>query len=237
MIEAATVNALQAGVFTLALVALLAWYRRIPDDRRTFCRPVLFVVGIAAVATALVAAGVGTISVGTGEIVVPSVLDDAVAYLVLYAVMARLAGIEGPAFVAIVLMPVAQRLGLELATVTGGTVALVGLVLLVGGQLVVAAFLLGPVWRRAQSVPEQRRLLHWKARNLLLFIVSMLIVFAVLAVVGVFDAFTTLIIEQYMMVLLRVGFAGFLFANLDAVGDVSLWPSSSSSVSDAPAAD
>jgi len=237
MIEAATLHGFRAGVYVVALVTLLAWYRRVPDDKRTFCRPVLFVVGFAAVATALVAAGVGTVTVGTGEVVVPSVVDDLVTYMVLYAVMARLAGIDGRALAAIVLTPVAQRLGFEVATVTDGPIALVGLLILVGGHLALAAFLIGPVWRRAQAVPEQPRLLHWKARNLLLFVVGMFVVFVLLALFGVFDDFTTLIVQQYMTVLLRVGFAGFLFANLDAVGGTSLRPSSPADPTDATPAD
>ncbi|NLV09414.1 rhodopsin [Halomicrobium mukohataei] len=228
MIEAATLHGFRAGVYVVALMVLLAWYRRVPDDQRAFCRPVLFVVGFAAVATALVAAGVGTVTVGTGEVVVPSVLDDLVAYMLLYAVMARLAGIDGRALGAIVFTPVAQRLGFEVATVTDGPIALLGLVILVGGHLALAAFLLGPIWRRAQAVPEQPRLLHWKARNLLLFIVGMFVVFVLLALFGIFDNFTTLIVQQYMTVLLRVGFAGFLFTNLDAVGAASLRPSTAS---------
>lgn len=105
-------------------------------------------------------------------------------------------------------------------------VALVGVVIVVGSHVALAAYLLGPIWRRVRGESEQRRLLHWKARNLLLFLIGMLIVFAVISLVGVFDTFVSLVIQQYMTVLIRVGFAGFLFANLDAVGSASLFPSS-----------
>lgn len=127
---------------------------------------------------------------------------------------------------------------IEATTVTGlaAGVYAVALVVLVGGYVGLVAYLLGPIWRRAQAVPEQRRLLHWKARNLLLFIIGMLIAFVILALFGVFDEFVTVTIQQYMAVLIRVGFAGFLFANLDAVGTTSLWPSSSPTL-DAKAAD
>jgi len=216
-------------------VVLIAWLRRLPADRRGLCLPVVLVVGVTAVMTALVAAGVGTVPVGTGEVVVPSLIADLVAYTVLYAVMARLADVGGRELAVVVVTPVAQRLGFEVATVTDGPVALLGLAILVGGYVGLVAYLLGPIWRRAQDVSEQRRLLHWKARNLLLFMIGMLIAFVILALFGVFDEFVTLSIQQYMAVLLRVGFAGFLFANLNAVGTTSLWPSAS--VSDAPAAD
>jgi hypothetical protein len=235
MIEPATVNGVAVGVYTVALVILLVWLRRLPADRRGLCTPVVFVVGVTAVTTALVAAGVGTITVGSGEVVVPSLIADLVAYSVLYGVMARLADVDGRELTVLVATPVAQRLGFEVATITDGLVALLGLAVLVGGYVGLVAYLLGPIWRRAQAVPEQRRLLHWKARNLLLFIVGMLIAFVILALFGVFDEFVTLAIQQYMAVLLRVGFAGFLLANLDAVGSVSLRPSTS--VSDAPTAD
>jgi hypothetical protein len=236
MIDATTVTGFATAVYAVALLVLVAWLRRIPADRRALCTPVVFVVGVTAVTTGLVAAGVGTIAVGTGEVVVPSLVADLVAYCVLYAVMARLADVDGRALAVIVATPVAQRLGFEVATVTGGAVALLGLAVLVGGYVGLVAYLFGPIWRRAQSVSEPRRLLHWKARNLLLFMIGMLIAFVILALFGVFDEFVTVTIQQYMAVLIRVGLAGFLFANLDAVGTTSLWPSSSS-VPDAPTAD
>ena len=228
MIEATTVHGLTAVVYAVALVVLLGWLRRVSAEHRRFCTPIVLVVGIAGVASALVAAGVGTLTVNGSEVVVPLFVESMIAYGVLYAVMARLADVEGRALAVIVLTPVVQRIAFEVAAVSGGIVALLGLVTVVGGHLAIAAYLLGPIWTQAQAVPEQRRLLHWKARNLVLFLIGMLIVYAVISLFGVFDAFVALVIQQYMAVLIRVGFAGFLLANLDAIGAASLRPSTAS---------
>ncbi|QCD65686.1 rhodopsin [Halomicrobium sp. ZPS1] len=228
MIEATTVYGLTAVVYAVALVVLWGWLRQVSPEHRRFCTPIVLVVALAGVASAVVAAGVGTITVNGSEVVVPLFVESMIAYGVLYAVMARLADVEGRALAAIVLTPVVQRIAFEVAAVSGGIVALIGLVVVVGGHLAIAAYLLGPVWTQTRGVPEQRRLLHWKARNLVLFLIGMLIAYAVIALFGVFDAFVSLAISQYMAVLIRVGFAGFLLANLDAVGSASLRPTTAS---------
>jgi hypothetical protein len=52
------------------------------------------------------------------------------------------------------------------------------------------------IWEAAQSLSEEQRLLHWKARNLLLFLVGMIIVSAMLGLFGVFDDFVNTVLTQ-----------------------------------------
>jgi len=225
MIETTMIDAGSTAVYAVALGLLLVWLRRVPVDRRTLCYPIVLVVGISAVALGLVTAGVGTVTINGYEMVLPTFLSDLISYALLYLVMARIGGVGGRPLALIVATPVVQRIAFELGVIFGGLFGIAALGFVVVGHAAIAAYLLGPVWRSLESVPEQRRLLHWKARNLVLFLIGMLIVYAVLSVGNIFDSVTSAVISRYMGILIRVGFAGFLFANLDAVGAASLRPS------------
>ncbi|WP_436923264.1 rhodopsin [Halosimplex amylolyticum] len=217
MIELSTVYGVATVVYALAAVGLLAWLTRVPGSKRLYCYPVVAAVGISAVTTALSLVGVGVLTVGGSPLDVPSVLDDLIAYSLLWAVAALLANESREMVGVFALVPAVQVVAFNGAAVLGGVVGLVGLFVVVAGHVLLAYLLLGPVWKRAQSIPDRQRLLHWKARNLLLFLIGMLIVFALLGVAGVFDAYVSGVLGEYLGALIRVGFAGFLFANVDAI--------------------
>jgi len=225
MIDLPLVTTGSTAVYAVALVVLLLWLRRVPVDRRTLCYPIVLIVGTSAVAVGLNTVGVGLVTINGYEVTFPTFLNDLFSYALLYLVMARIGGIEGRALALVVATPVAQRVAFEFGVVFGGLFGLGALGFVIVAHLAIAAYLLGPIWRSIQSMPEQRRLLHWKARNLVLFLMGMLIVYALISVGGIFDTVTSDIINQYMGILIRVGFAGFLFTNLDAVGGASLRPS------------
>ncbi|MFC7140193.1 bacteriorhodopsin [Halosimplex aquaticum] len=217
MIDLPTVSAVAAACYALATVGLIAWLRRVPESKRLFCYPVVAAVGISAVTTALSLAGVGVLTVNGTALDVPSVLDDLIAYPLLWAVAALLANESRKMVGVFALVPAVQVVAFNGASVVGGVVGLVGIASVVGGHVYLTYLLFGPVWERARRLPDRQRLLHWKARNLLLFLIGMLIVFAVLGVAGVFDAYVSGVIGEYLGALIRVGFAGFLFANVDAI--------------------
>lgn len=227
MIEATTVYAATTGVYVVALVVLLGLLRRVPEDQRSLCYPVVFVVGVAGAATALLAAGLGTVAVGGGKLEIPTIINDLVSYSLLWVVTVRIVDVDGRALAFVALTPVVQSLAFRIGALVGGVVGLVGLAIVVGGHIALGAYILGPIWNRTAGESEQRRLLHWKARNLLLFMIGVLIAFGVLSLTSVFDEFVTLVIGQYMAVVIRVGFAGFLFANLDVIGTAPLLPANS----------
>ncbi|WP_135365984.1 bacteriorhodopsin [Halosimplex halophilum] len=217
MIELSTVYAVAAAVYALAAVGLVAWLTRIPERRRTYCYPAVAAVGVSAVTTALSLVGVGVVAVGGGSLDLPSVLDDLIAYPLLWGVAALLANESRRTVGVFVAVPVVQVVAFNAASVLGGVVGLVGIATVVAGHLLLAYLLFGPVWERAGRLPDRQRLLHWKARNLLLFLIGMLIAYAVLGVAGVFDTYVSGVLGEYVGALIRVGFAGFLFANVDAI--------------------
>jgi len=217
MIDLSTVYAVAAVGYALATVVLVAWLRRLPRDRRAYCYPAVVAVGVSAVTTALSLAGVGVFALDGATLDVPSVLDDLVAYPLLWATAALLADESRRTVGVFVAVPAVQVVAFNVASVVGGLVGLVGIVAVIGGHVLLAYLLLGPIWARAQRLPDRQRLLHWKSRNLLLFLIGMLIVFAVLGVAGVFDTYVAGVLAEYVGALIRVGFAGFLFANVDAL--------------------
>ncbi|WP_424018228.1 rhodopsin [Halorientalis pallida] len=214
MISAATVYAASAGVYAVVIAALVLWLRRIPEAYHKYCYPVLGIVVISGIAVALDAAGIGTVVVNEYPITIPSLLGDLIAYPALWAVAALLAGVGRRMLAITIALPFVQRASFTIAATTGGLIALVMLAVLVGGHLVLLYLYRNQIWEAAQSVSDEQRLLHWKGRNLLLFLIGMIIVSAVLALSGLFDNFVSAVLTQYMNLLIRAGFAGFLFANV-----------------------
>ena len=217
MISATTVYAGSAAVYAVVIAALLLWLRQIPDAYRQYCLPVLGIVVISGVAVALDAAGIGTVVVNEYALTIPSLIGDLIAYPALWGVAALLAGVDRRLLAITIAIPFAQRASFTIAAITGGLIALVMLAVLVVGHLVLLYLYRNQIWEAAQSVSEEQRLLHWKARNLLLFLIGMIIVSAVLGLVGLFDNFVSSVLTQYMNLLIRAGFAGFLFANVTNV--------------------
>ncbi|QLH79636.1 bacteriorhodopsin [Halosimplex rubrum] len=216
MIESSVVFWASAAVQAVALVVLLGWLREISASRRQYCYPVLVVLGVSLVATVLIALGVGT-DIGGTSLDAPGIADDLIAYSVLWGITALLAGESRRMVGVFVVVPVVQVVAFNGGVILGGTAGIVGLFVMIVGQVLFAYLLLGRVWERAQRLPDRQRLLHWKARNLLLFLIGMLIAFTLLSVAQVFDEFVVSTVGAYMDLLIRVGFAGFLFANVDAI--------------------
>lgn len=219
MISESVLYATSGVAYAATLAVLGAWLRRIPDRLRRLCHVVVLVVGVGAATSFLAAAGVGSLTVSGRVVYLPNVASDAVAYSLLWFVTASLAGVSRRTLALVTGLPVAQVLAFQFGASAGGLVGLGSTLVVVGGHLLLAHLFVGPIWRSAADLPDERRLLHWKARNLLLFLVGMLIAFAFLSITGAFTDFGTNVINRYISVLIRVGFAGFLFANVGALDD------------------
>ena len=219
MISEAAVYGTSAAVYAAATVVFLLWLRRVPDGRRLYYRLATLVVGVGAVSSALMVLGVGVVPVNGYAVTLPTFASDLVAYSVLWGIAAMLADVDRRTLALVAGLPAVQVLAFQAAPIFGGVVTLASAVVVIGGHLVLAAVFIGRIWPATVNLPEERRLLHWKARNLLLFLIGMLVAFAFLSVVGAFDAFGTVVLNQYVSVLIRVGFAGFLFANAGALAD------------------
>ena len=220
MISESLVHSATAVVYGATLVVLLAWLRRVPDRARRYCYLMVGVVGVGAATSLLAAAGVGAITVNGREVLLPSFASDLVAYTTLWAVTAMLADVSRRTLAAVAGLPFLQVAAFQFGASAGGLVGLASTALVIGGHFVLAYLFVGPIWRGAQDLPDERRLLHWKSRNLLLFLIGMLIAFAFVSLAGAFSAFGTTVINQYISVLIRVGFAGFLFANVGSLAGV-----------------
>ncbi|WP_424002308.1 rhodopsin [Haloarcula salina] len=217
MFSPSAVYGTSAVVYALALVVLVTRLRGMANERRRYCYPVVAVLVVSMLCSVLVTAGIGQIPVNGAEVDVPGLIDDLITYPVLWGVAVMLAGVSRRTLAALAAIPVTQVLAFQVASVIGGLVGLVGLLVVVGGHGVIAYLLLGPIWADARDVPAKQRLLHWKSRNLLLFLVGMLIAFAVLSLFGLFDSFVVVALGQYVDVLIRVGVASFLFANVESI--------------------
>ena len=217
MISESLVHSAAAVAYGVTLVVLLAWLRRVPGRARRYCHLVVGVVAVGFATSLLAAAGVGAVTANGRELLLPSFVSDLVAYSLLWAVTAMLAGVSRRTLAVVSGLPFLQVVAFQFGASAGGLVGLASTAFVIGGHFVLAYLFLNLVWQGAQDLPDERRLLHWKARNLLLFLIGMLIVFAFLSLAGAFTTFGTHVLNQYISVLIRVGFAGFLFANVDAL--------------------
>lgn len=203
-----------AGAYAVAAVALLAWSRTIPTALRRYCYPLLGLVLLAAVTNTASGFAVGAFSVGEGTLDVPNLLDGAVAYGTLYGFAAYLAGVDRRGLAVAIVLPVSMNLAFQGTALASGLVAIVGALVVVGGFVVLCWLFVGPFMRVVQATQADRQRLYRKFRNLLLFLIGVLIVTA-FTTLDVFDADVSAILVAYIDFLLRVGFAAFLFANVD----------------------
>ena len=221
MIDYITVYWAMSGVYLLSTIALILWLRKIPSEYHRLCSLVLLTVVLSGLTTLSNTLGVGMITVGGTESSLPSLVNGLFTATVLLAMGAMIADVSWSLFAAVVGVTVLRRAGFTLSYFTDGMLALAGTLTVVVCYIALVYLFLGPVWKRAQSLSPKQRLLHWKVRNLLLFLNGMFIVFITILITGVLDDVIASLLSQYIYVLLRVGFAAFLFVNIEAI-DLSM---------------
>ncbi|TYT60654.1 bacteriorhodopsin [Natrialba swarupiae] len=219
MFEPTPVYAASGVVYAIAFVVFLSWSRRLSPRVRRMCHVLIALVGIAAFASVLNAAGVGVITYGAESENLPDLIDDLLAYSLLCGLAGALAGASRQLVATLVAVVFLMRASFAAATFADGIVAIGGVLVVIVGYAVVVFLFAGRVWENAEQVSDRQRLLHWKARNLFLFLFGMLIVFGVAVFVDLLDPFVTGVVKNYIDVLFRVGFAGFLFANASVIED------------------
>ncbi|ELZ37268.1 bacteriorhodopsin [Halorubrum tebenquichense] len=217
MIEPGTVRFASAGIYAVSAVALLALASRKPAELRRYCYPFVAVVALAGVGVGLWGAGIGTIPIASGTLEGGQLLTDYVAYPFLFGFAAFVAGASRRYIGAVVAVTVAMRLGYDFAEVFAGPLATAGTLGILVGYAALVGLLFGPVASAASRQPPARELFYKKTRNLSLFAFGVLIAWAMLQIAGVFDAFTATVTLEYLDLLLRVGFAGFVFANVETL--------------------
>jgi sensory rhodopsin len=217
MISSAGVYTAGAVVYAVASVVSIAKLRGIPERIRPYYSLATFLVVLGGASSVLTAAGVGSVVVGGYTVTLPTLVSDLVAYSLLWGIAGLLADVNRRMLAVVAGVPALQVVAFQVAAISGGTTALVASLFVIAGHFVLAVLFFGRIWRGCSHLPERRQLLHWKARNLLLFLIGMLIAYALLSLASVFDAFTRVVLNQYISILIRVGFVAFLFANVDAL--------------------
>ena len=217
MIEPSTVRFASAGVYAVSAVVLLALARRKPADLRRYCYPFVAVVALAGVGIASWGAGIGTFAVANGTLEAGQLLSDYVAYPFLFGFAAFVSG-AGRRYVAgVVALTAVMRLGYDVAAVFAGPLATAGTLAILVGYVILLGLFFGPLASAAARQPPERELFFTKTRNLSLFAFGVLIAWAMLQIAGLFDTFTAAVTLEYLDLLLRVGFAGFVFANVETL--------------------
>ena len=224
MIEPSTVRFASAGVYAVSAVVLFALARRKPAALRRYCYPFVAVVAAAGVGIAAWGAGIGTFSVANGTLEAGQLLSDYVAYPFLFGFAAFVSGAGRRYVGGVVALIVAMRLGYDIAAVFDGALAAAGTASILVGYVALVGLYFGPIASAAARQPPARELFYKKTRNLVLFAFGVLIAWAMLQIAGLFDQFTAAVTLEYLDLLLRVGFAGFVFANVETLaadGDAS----------------
>lgn len=221
MISDHGIYGISAVIYGLAAVACFVFSRRRPAQLRRYCYALVGVVTVAAITSAVWAVDIGGVMVGTGEVAIPQLIDGLVVYPVLAGFAAFTAGSSRRMIAFVGSISAAQRTAFAVAAISEGVVSLLMLGIVCGGFFFQAYLFFGPVYRTAQQRSENRQLLYWKFRNLFLFLIGMLIFTGVLSLSPLLDAFTGDVAIQYISVMLRVGFAGFLIANVDALAQTT----------------
>jgi sensory rhodopsin len=202
-----------AGAYAVSLAVLLAWIRRVPVHLRRYCYPLLGLVALAAATHTLSGLTIGVFDVGSGELDVANVVDGAIAYGTLFGFAAYLADVSRRQLAVAVGLPVSMNVAFQGAAIGEGVVVLVGALVVVLGYPVLCWLYFRPFVRTVQQRSADRQRLYRKFRNLLLFLIGVLIVTA-FTTLDLFEADISSVLVSYIDFLLRVGFAGFLFANV-----------------------
>ncbi|EMA62803.1 bacteriorhodopsin [Halorubrum kocurii] len=217
MIEPSTVRFASAGIYAVSAVVLLALARRKPAELSRYCYPFVAVVALAGVGVGAWGAEVGTIEVANGSLRGGQLLTDYVAYPFLFGFAAFVAGVSRRHVGGVVAITVVMRLGYDFAEVFEGALALAGSGIILVGYATLVGLFFGPIATVASRQPPARELFYKKTRNLSLFAFGVLIAWAMIQIAGLFDAFTATVTLEYLDILLRVGFAGFVFANVETL--------------------
>lgn len=207
-----------AVLYLLFALVLALSLDRFPDQARWYGVAFIGLLVIAGILQGISALGEGAIEIGAGTLDVPDVVDGAIAYGLLFGVAAHIGGVRGQKLGIAVALPVVMNLSFQLQGIVEGAVGLAGVgFVLIGYPILVWLFFrtFMPAVRQ-QSTHQQR--LYRKFRNLLLFLIGMLILAAV-TTLDVLNEDVAGFVVSYVDFLLRVGFAAFLVMNASVLAD------------------
>lgn len=217
-----TTDAVQAAfvaAYLVTFVGTVLGARRVRRDLRRYCYLLAGVVGLAPVAILLQIAGVGEVPVGAGAVDVVGAVRNLVSYVVLYGTVAALGGASRRLTAAVVGVALVPLVATTVAPAVGSGPLAVGVLVAVTVPYPVLVYLfLRPVWAAAAGLAPRQRLLHWKLRNLLLFVYGMILVFVYVASFGLLtDPVLSALLFQYSGFFFQAGIPAFVVYRLARV--------------------
>lgn len=215
-----TVRFAVAAAYGLSFLAVLFGVSRAPERLRQYCYPLAAVVGLAGLVVVLQELGIGQVSVGAGELDLVALVRNIVTYPVLYGGIAILGGasrrlaavVSGVALVPIMTSYLAPAVGV-------GILQLGVLVALFLPYPVLIYLYFRPVRRETEHVSPRRKLLYWKARNIVLFLYGIILLYVLLLLVGLLtDGVLATVLFEYPVFAFQAALPGYLiykFARMD----------------------
>lgn len=208
------------ALYLLVTPLLAVWLTRIAGELRRYSYLLLSVVVLSAVTLLLQEAGIGQLEVGAGTVDVVNISRSVFVYIVVYGGVVKLAGASNRLAGVVTAVALTPIIAVGIAPALGaGTLAIGVLAALVLPYPVLLYLFFRPVWQAAATTSPSRRLLHWKARNVIVFTYSMTLLFVFMAFGGLVtdDALATFFLE-YTFFFFRAGIPAFLiykFAGMD----------------------
>lgn len=217
-LTAATVRLGFAGLYVALLPLMGVLTMRTTQQVRRYALLLTASVALVPIGFVLRQAGVGQLTVAGGVIDVVNLVQSTIGTIILYGVVLGLVDTSRRMTGLIIGISLIPTYAGSLLGLVGDSFGVLGIVYLAGSFLpfpVVLYLFVGPVWRSAASVSRRRRLIHWKARNILLFAYAMVLAYTLIAITGlVVDPVLNAIIVQYSFYMLSGGVAVYLLYNL-----------------------
>lgn len=211
------------SIFLLVGVVFAVWLRRLPDAARRYCLPVVLICFLAAASKFLSLTDIGLVTLsGPGNAEhIHTFIEFGISYGVIGVLVVRIADGTRRQLLSLLLVIEGMNIANAVTNIApesiSGITSLISLVLLITFIYI----LFRPVYRSASSVSEERRLLFWKARNLLVFSTVMLVLSGLSGPTGtgLFDQYLMVTSVMYAELAVRAGFGFFLFFNIDTLLD------------------
>lgn len=180
-----TVRLAAAVLYASGFLAGLAGTRFVRPDLRRYCYPLVAVLAVEAGSLVAQASAVGVVRIDGATVNVIQDVSDIGLLAVIYSGVTLLGGASRRLTALTAVVAVTPLIGIALAPVVSGTVLSVFLLAVTFLPYPILLYLyLGPIRRAAESVPTRQRLLHWKARNVLLFVYAVVLLYILLAFAG-----------------------------------------------------
>lgn len=213
MVDVATLQWAVAAVYGVSGLAMAGASLRVQPNLQRYCGLFTAVVLLNSLNLVFRRLELGIIATTQGELFIITVLTQVIAYTVLYGAVMRLGGASRLLTAGVIGISLLPTMLIQVGAVieTGQWFVVVSLASFVLPFPILAYLFLRPIWRTALNQPPTRRLLHWKARNLILFVYVMLLVYIGLVISGlVSDPVVDTILFQYVSIVFNLGLPGFL---------------------------